>query len=421
MLLRLRKLNAFRSSLHSTRISCEISSKHTPLIHGCTAIRKFSIDSKKKSEENPNVEFQETLRRVKSESESKSKAAANGSTEPTSSSSSSSSSDGEQPKHEFNFLGKAKELYFSLSENVQAAYDEMRGSKNSSLRRSVQQAESFKRTKPKKETEDGEASGADADADPDAQTIPSGPSALVLVKDPVSQWERMKKRLEGSKVIRDMLKNAKKFQSAAAETDLGKQAQKIGQSFKEKMEDAREFYETSQNPLMYKVAGLISDMTAQTEEGNAQTAIMKLDPAFNKEEWADEVKRNLAPMIIKAHLCGDPKVLKPWLGEGVYNKLAADIRIRKEEGITFASEILELDENQVIMSFHDSEPIIVVSYAVQQINCIRNRQGEIIEGTTDAIVMRFYSMAFQQVYDEDEEEVKWKIIDYQYGGDTPYL
>jgi hypothetical protein len=75
--------------------------------------------------------------------------------------------------------------------------------------------------------------------------------------------------------------------------------------------------------------------------------IQRLDPEFRKvlslpplplcsetlvtnscsqEDWAEEVKREISPKIIQAHLDGDLKILKPRLGEAVYNKLAADIR-----------------------------------------------------------------------------------------------
>lgn len=52
-----------------------------------------------------------------------------------------------------------------------------------------------------------------------------------------------------------------------------------------------------------------------------------INPAFIQEEWAEEIRRNVAPMIIKAHLQGDLKTLRPWLGEAVMGKLSADIRI----------------------------------------------------------------------------------------------
>ena len=358
-----------------------------------------------------NADFQETLNRVKSEAEARSRESADETSPP-------SPPLPEQPS--VDYAAKAREWLSFANEYIREAYDEMRGSKKkSTLSRTVHQSESFK--KPKKKGLDGEE--VEGEEGEEEVVKPSGPSALVLVKEPVSQWERMKQRLEGSQVIREMLKNAKAFQSKAAQTDLGQQAQKIGQSFKEKLEDAREFYETSQSPLMYKVAGFISDMTAQTEEANAITAFMKLDPTFDKEEWAAEVKKTLVPSIIKAHLGGDTKVLKPWLGEAVYNKLAADIRIRKQEGITFDDKILELDEAQILMNFHDQEPMIIASYSVQLVNCIKDRKGEIIEGKPDAIVMRFYSMAFMQVYDEEDDQgsVSWKIVDYQMGKDESWI
>jgi len=30
-------------------------------------------------------------------------------------------------------------------------------------------------------------------------------------------------------------------------------------------------------------------------------------------------------------------------------------------------------------------------------------------------------MAFQQVYDDDDGIVMWKIVEYEFGGDMPYL
>ena len=125
-------------------------------------------------------------------------------------------------------------------------------------------------------------------------------------------------------------------------------------------------------------------IVGETEEGIAVSAIQKLDPKFNKEEWSLEVKTNLVPTVIRAHLAGNASALKPWLGEGVYNKLAADIRARKHDGIVFDCNILDLEENRLILRFlENGGPVIVGVYMVQQINCIRNRKGEITEVRVD--------------------------------------
>lgn len=43
-----------------------------------------------------------------------------------------------------------------------------------------------------------------------------------------------------------------------------------------------------------------------------------------------------------------------------------------------------------------------------------------IKGGETEIRAKFYSMAFQQSFDEDESEVHWKIVDYEFAGDIPY-
>ena len=36
---------------------------------------------------------------------------------------------------------------------------------------------------------------------------------------------------------------------------------------------------------------------------------LKFDPAFDKESWVEEVRTNLVPDVIKAHLTGDTEAL----------------------------------------------------------------------------------------------------------------
>lgn len=141
-------------------------------------------------------------------------------------------------------------------------------------------------------------------------------------------------------------------------------------------------------------------MTGESEEAITLSAIRKLDSSFVKvfsivlmslelgcdwnlciqDTWIEEVRHDLAARVIQSHLLGNLRPMKEWLGDAVYEKLSADIRARKADGYTFDSNILEISENTVIMKLLESgSPVIVVVYMVQQISCIRNREGEIIE------------------------------------------
>ena len=75
-----------------------------------------------------------------------------------------------------------------------------------------------------------------------------------------------------------MMKRSRTVGKVAADTPIGQSATKVAQGLKDKLDDAREFWETSQNPLVYSVSGMWENMTGETEEGIAIAAIKKLDP-----------------------------------------------------------------------------------------------------------------------------------------------
>jgi hypothetical protein len=92
----------------------------------------------------------------------------------------------------------------------------------------------------------------------------------------------MKERLQDSPFIREILKNSRKVSQQAAATDIGKQAANVGRAVSDKLEDARTFWETSQNPIVYTLSGVWENVTGETEEGIAIKEIRKLDPNFIK-------------------------------------------------------------------------------------------------------------------------------------------
>ena len=306
--------------------------------------------------------------------------------------------------------------YYFLNENIRLAWKEMiNQDQPSKIQKKVVQASSYKPVK--EDTNDN-----NENVDEKEEELRQGGSEIVLVKDRGSAWDQMKARLQDSPIIKELYKRSKKLQDVAASTDIGKQAFQAGQSIKDKISDAREFWETSQNPIVYTVSGIVENITGQTEEGICLAEFKKLDPDFVLEEWADEIKKQLVPVIIKAHLEGNTKALKPWLGEACYKKLAADIGARRADGLTFDSNIIEVDENKISCNFLEERgyPIIQAVYAVQIINCVKNKKGEIVEGGETQVKQRFYVMLYQQCYIEETGSVQWKIVDYMLAGDVDF-
>jgi hypothetical protein len=149
--------------------------------------------------------------------------------------------DGSQPKSESNEVNKMDYLAYAQKalrsgrsatstfiSGLKETWTEMvSGNNESKIRRTVVQATSARTQKPKEEADEGDGATETPQYD--------GPSALVVSKSNRSTWEEMTARLENSPLIREMLKNSRKIKQQAAGTDIGKQAQKIGEEVSNKI------------------------------------------------------------------------------------------------------------------------------------------------------------------------------------------
>ena len=233
-------------------------------------------------------------------------------------------------------------------------------------------------------------------------------------------------------MFQQLMKNKKKLEKEVGKTTIGKAGQQTVENVKDKVEDAREFWETSQNPIVYAVAGAYENLTGETEEAIAIKDFRKLDPDFDIIPWSTATETTIAPALIKAHLRGDISKYKDQLSEAVYHKLSADIDARKKDGLVIDPNVLAFEQVEVtVRHLEGTGPVIVCMYRVQQIHCVRNTEGEVVDGDESDVRAKFYHMIFQQHYvteDEGEEGegagetgyVVWKVGEYGFFGDVPY-
>ncbi|OQR81857.1 Mitochondrial Protein Translocase (MPT) Family [Thraustotheca clavata] len=268
-----------------------------------------------------------------------------------------------------------------------------------------------KATKPVENTEDEEAEPY------------SGTTAVVVVKGEQSAWDRIGARLKETPIIQGLLEAARLAAETKAGQTLGSSAKVAKDKLGDTAEDAREYWETSQNPWVYRLSSIYDGLFGETAESIAIREIRRADPSFNVEEWKDQVADTVVPFVLDAFLKGNSRDLKKWMGEAAYNTVNMSIRERKADGLVVDPNVLAIRDVTVIaLSAEDKQaPIIGIQLMAQQINCIRNREGEIIEGAEDEIKANFYVFAFRREYDEEEMALRWKIIEFGVIGSVPYI
>jgi len=240
--------------------------------------------------------------------------------------------------------------------------------------------------------------------------------AQLMVVEQEDTWKELRERLRKAPIISDILDGTQRARKRINETSAAKKVKDLG-------EDAREFWETSQNPLVYQASSIVDAVTAETDTAAATRELRRLDPNFSLEVWRDGVSEELCPQFVDAFIQGDTMKLKPWLSEGLFSRLSHEIRLRKEEGLVYDdAQITDCEKVEIIAVQVDEQrsPILVVQFMAQQVNCVRNREGDVVEGYPSDIRAYFYVMAFQREYDDTSHELAWRVVDFQLGGGEPY-
>ena len=348
----------------------------------------FSTDEKnEKKDEKKKDSLRDTINRMKGDKEA------------DSSSSSNSESQNE-------LLSKVADSWASFSSSVSETWNELI---NSNQPRDINKK--LHESRP----------GSSADDDEAAAKKYEGSSAVMIIDEDehLTAFERIQRRLSEAPIIQNILNSSEQIYEKSG-------ARNAKERIEDVKEDAREAWETSQNPWVYRVSSVYDTVTAESESAMTERQLRVLDPDFNLNIWKEDLVEVTLPKIMELFLEGRVKELEPFLGEAVYNRLAAESKARKKEGVYVDTNVLGINHAEILKCSPDhvnkGSPMIAVHFMVQQINCVRKKEDdEIVEGAEDDIRAYSYVAVFQREYNEQEGELNWKIVDFMLNGAIAYL
>ena len=194
-------------------------------------------------------------------------------------------------------------------------------------------------------TETNHREGAEEDTtegEEDAKDYTGNTGGVEVVQDKESSWEQVKEFLTKTPIIQDILGASSQQARRFGKTDAGKAARKRMRKAGNKIEDAREIWETSQNPYIYQMASAYDAVFAETEEGQAVKELRRLDRDFVLEEWLLDVEDDFAPDMLQAYLTGDESLMKGMCGDTTKAMVSASLAERKKNGFVMDSTILDI-------------------------------------------------------------------------------
>uniref|UniRef100_A0A8C3XVA5 Mitochondrial import inner membrane translocase subunit TIM44 n=1 Tax=Chelydra serpentina TaxID=8475 RepID=A0A8C3XVA5_CHESE len=137
-----------------------------------------------------------------------------------------------------------------------------------------------------------------------------------------------------------------------------------------------------------KVTDLIGGLFSKTEMSEVLTEILKVDPAFDKDQFLKLCENDIIPNVLEAIISGDLDVLKDWCYEGPYSQLAHQIHQAKAKGFRFHSRILDIDNTDIALGkMMEQRPVLVIAFYAQVVLVTKNQKGEVVDGdpVSDAV------------------------------------
>lgn len=177
-------------------------------------------------------------------------------------------------------------------------------------------------------------------------------------------------------------------------------------------------YDESENPLIRasrlltdKMSEIAGGLFQKTELSEALTEICKIDPNFDKIEFLKECEHDIIPNILEAIIRGELEILKDWCHEGLYAILSQPIIKAKQLNYLYDCKILDIDNLDLALgNVTEQGPFLVITFTSQQINCVRDIKGNVVEGDPEKVLRYNYAWVLCRDMEELNPKAAWRLL-----------
>lgn len=146
------------------------------------------------------------------------------------------------------------------------------------------------------------------------------------------------------------------------------------------------------------VGSTVSDRVfGENENAEALALLKERDDAFRPGLFVEHMEVALLPRLIKAYLAGNLPELRAICVDQAYASLHSNVQARIAQQLFMDRRILDLSGVELVgFRLVQEEPTAIVQFQTQQVNCVRDARGKIMEGAEDDIRAVYYMVALQQ-------------------------
>lgn len=254
---------------------------------------------------------------------------------------------------------------------------------------------------------------------PDADDAfkPRSVTAVAVVREEKTAWERMNEQLEKTPGMKTVMETSRLL----AKTDAGQAVGGAVNRVRDKVGDVQEYWETTQNPVVGAVASGVDMLTSEQNNALTLKELCKLDPTFTYEDFMREIGKELLPELIASYLRGDVEHMSSFVSDVAVRQVRDMTAALAQAGVQREGTLVEVDDIRLHATAPSTEtrsyPLVVLLTTVQQTSALVDiKSGDVKEGSRSKLQAATYVVSFVRVYDDEKRELKWLCCGVQLGG-----
>ena len=182
--------------------------------------------------------------------------------------------------------------------------------------------------------------------------------------------------------------------------------------WKMKYDESDNAFVRASRAVTEKVSDVVGGLFQKTELSETLTEICKVDPSFDRVQFLRHCETDIIPNILEAMVRGDLEILKDWCHEGPFNILSTPIKQAQQMGARFDSKVLDIKDVDLSMGkMMEQGPVLVISFQSQQIMCLRDAKGNVLEGDPEKVLRVMYVWVLCRDMTELDPKAAWRLLD----------
>lgn len=160
--------------------------------------------------------------------------------------------------------------------------------------------------------------------------------------------------------------------------------------------------------------------SCRSETSETLTILRELDPTFSIRQFNEEMRDEIVPSMLEAYFERDEETMLGMCGEGVGAQLAAICKEFREKGLDWEVDLMQVGDVELVAAVVSNDaPHLMYTFSTMKTHCVRDREGEIIEGAEDEMErVTWYWAMRSDINDLEEEDFEEKDEDDEFDDGT---